>query len=140
GAAPPVSPRAAAPGPSPAVAAWGVTAAAYRSGRKRGLRSRSFATITAVTAAEKVERKEGRTMPAGSFEPSAARTATAPRGRMATPAALMERNSAMELVATPGYRLSVFSSLIALSPNGVAALPSPSMLAARLRIIDPIAG
>jgi hypothetical protein len=93
-----------------------------------------------VTAAEKVERKEGSTMPAGSFDPSAARTATAPSGRIATPAALMARKSAIELVATPGWRLSVFSSLIALRPNGVAALPSPSMFAARLRIIEPIAG
>ena len=79
-------------------------------------------------------------MPAGSFDPRAARTATAPSGRMATPAALMARKSAIELVATPGRGFSVFSSDIALSPNGVAAFPSPSMLAARLRIIDPMAG
>ncbi len=96
--------------------------------------------ITAVTAAENVERKEGRTIPAGSFDPSAARTATAPSGRIATPAALMARKSAIELVATPGRGLRVFSSAIALSPKGVAAFPSPSMFAARLRIIDPIAG
>ncbi len=53
-------------------------------------------------AAVKVERKEGTTMPAGSFDPTAARTATAPRGRMATPAALRAMKSAMGLVAMPG--------------------------------------
>jgi hypothetical protein len=61
-----------------------------------------LATSTAVHAAAKVERKEGSTMPAGSLEPTAARTATAPRGRMATPAALREMKSAIGLVAMPG--------------------------------------
>ncbi len=105
----------------------GAGAARPRSGRRgSGARfSSSFAMITAVTAAENVERKEGRTMPAGSFDPSAARTATAPSGRIATPAALMARKSAIELVATPGPRVEGVQLGHRLEPERRRGVPQP---------------
>ena len=53
---------------------------------------------------------------------------------------LIARNITMALVAVPGFELSLSSSSIALIPNGVAALPRPSMLLEMFRIIALIAG
>ena len=79
-------------------------------------------------------------MPAGSAEPAAARSAITAVGSSVTLDVLIARNSTIALVAVPGRGLSLSSSCIARMPNGVAALPSPSALADRLRIIAPIAG
>ena len=46
----------------------------------------------------------------------------------------------MAFVAVPGCGLSFSRSLMARSPSGVAALASPSMLAAMFMTMDPIAG
>ena len=54
--------------------------------------------------------------------------------------ALIARNITIASVATPGYGFSRFSSTIALRPNGVAALPRPSMFDAMFITIAPIAG
>ncbi len=80
------------------------------------------------------------TMPAGSLEPAAARSAMTPVGSSVTLEVLIARNSAMALVAVPLCGLSVSSSCMARMPNGVAALPRPSTLAEMLRIIAPMAG
>src|SRR2546427_1581331 len=83
----------------------------------------------------------GTQIAAGAVEPAAARTAIVPVGGMRWMAALLiTRNSTIGLVITPGYGFNRFNSTIALSPNGVAALPRPSMFAARFITIAPIAG
>ena len=82
----------------------------------------------------------GSQIPAALLEPIEARRAITPSGASATLEVLIARNSAMASVATPGHGLSRLSSIIALMPNGVAALPSPSMLLAMFMIIALIAG
>ena len=57
-----------------------------------------------------------------------------------TLAVLRASSIAIESVAVSGSGLSVCNSSIALMPNGVAALPRPNTLAARLSAIMPIAG
>ncbi len=79
-------------------------------------------------------------MPAGSAEPSDARSAMTAVGSRVTLAVLIARKSAIASVAVPGCGLSRSSSCIARMPNGVAALPRPSALAARFITIAPIAG
>ena len=79
-------------------------------------------------------------IPAGSAEPAAARSAITPVGSRVTLEVLIARNRTMALVAVPLAALSDSSSCMARMPNGVAALPRPSTLAAMLRIIAPIAG
>ena len=76
----------------------------------------------------------------GRVLPAAARTPMTPSGSSATLEVLMARNRHMALVATPGNGLSRFNSVIALMPNGVAALPRPSMFAEMLRIMALMAG
>ena len=66
--------------------------------------------------------------------------AMTPRGITATPEVLMARNSAIASVDTPLRVFRLSSSRIAFNPKGVAALPSPSMLAARFMIMAPMAG
>ena len=73
-------------------------------------------------------------------EPSEARSAMTPSGASATLEVLMARKSAMALVATPGTGFKRLSSIMALMPKGVAALPSPSMLEAMFMIMALIAG
>ena len=82
----------------------------------------------------------GKKMPTASSDPTDARIDTTPDGRMARADVLMARNRTIALVAVPRSPFSLSSSSIALMPKGVAALASPSMLAAMLRIIALIAG
>jgi len=63
-----------------------------------------------------------------------------PVGRRVTLLVLMARKSAIESVAVPFLPFRRSSSCMARMPNGVAALASPSMLAARFMIIAPMAG
>src|SRR5688572_33091588 len=77
----------------------------------------------------------------GEADPAAARTAIVPVGAISVmQVLLMTRNRIIGSLATPGRGLSRFSSTIALIPNGVAALPSTSMLAARFSTIATITG
>ena len=80
------------------------------------------------------------TMAVGFFAPLAARMATAVAGMSCTLLVLIARKVHMAFVAVPGCGLSPSKSFMARSPNGVAALPSPSMLAAMFITIAPIAG
>ena len=57
-----------------------------------------------------------------------------------TDAVLMARKVHIALLAEPGMGLSDCNSAIARNPSGVAALLSPSMLAAMFMTIAPIAG
>ena len=72
------------------------------------------------------------------WRPSSASSSTG--GTSCTPAVLSASIITIELVAVSVERLSFCSSSIALMPNGVAALPSPSQLAVRLRAISAKAG
>ena len=56
-----------------------------------------------------------------------------PLGSNASPEVLIARNSTMASVAVPFSPLRRSSSVIALIPNGVAALPSPRKLLDRFR-------
>ena len=112
----------------------------YLSMRKAPRRSSILATKTPAIVEHIVDRIDGTMMPVMSTASIEARTAMTPRGSTATPEVLMARNSAIELVATPGRSLSLLSSIIALRPNGVAALVSPIMFAAMFMIIAAIAG
>ena len=94
----------------------------------------------AVSVLHVVARMDGTMMPPRSWAPSEARTAMTPRGSTATPEVLMARNMAIASVATPGRGLRRSSSRMALRPNGVAALPRPSMLAPMFMIIADMAG
>ena len=96
--------------------------------------------MTPTIVAEPLANHVGKKMPAASADPSEARTPIIPLGSTASPAVLIARKSAIALVAVPGRLFSLSSSWIALMPNGVAALPRPSMLAEMLRIIAPMAG
>ena len=61
-------------------------------------------------------------------------------GKSPTLDVLIARKSTMALVATPLCRFRVSSSTMALMPKGVAAFPSPSMLAPMFMIMALIAG
>ena len=61
-------------------------------------------------------------------------------GNSVTAAVLMTRNRICASVAVSGSGLSVCNSRMALSPSGVAALSSPSMLAAMFMVMLPSAG
>ena len=76
---------------------------------------------------------------AGSWRPAARGTAGWSRERV-TAEVLSTRNRIWALVATAGVGLSDCKSFIALIPSGVAALSRPRILAARLRVMDEIAG
>ena len=82
----------------------------------------------------------GKRMPAASLEPRDARSPITPVGSMARPAVLMARKRTIALLAVPFSLFRVSSCSIARIPNGVAALPSPSMFADMLRIIALMAG
>src|SRR5690606_22519585 len=76
----------------------------------------------------------------GSTEPNIARSAIIEIGIMVSPEAFSTKNiiCASDAVSLSG--LISCNSLIALSPNGVAALSSPRMLALKFMMIDPVAG
>ena len=90
--------------------------------------------------AEALANQVGKKIPLASADPRAARIPMMPDGKMARPAVLMARNSTIALVAVPIRLLYLFSSSIALIPNGVAALPRPRMLAEMFRTIALMAG
>src|SRR5207253_8350509 len=108
--------------------------------RKTGNRSRILAIVTPETAAQAVAMIEVPTMAEGLLDLLAARMAMAVTGISCTELVLMARNVHIALVAVPGRGLSDSRSFMARSPSGVAALPSPSMLAAMFISIEPIAG
>ena len=76
----------------------------------------------------------------GWADPAAARMATALAGTSWIEPVFTARNVHIALDAVPGRGLSFSRSCMARSPSGVAALASPSMLAAMFMIIEPIAG
>ena len=76
----------------------------------------------------------------GDVDPRLARTPITPSGNSETLVALIARKSTIASEALAGVRFRRCSSVIALRPNGVAALPSPSTFDARFMIIAPIAG
>ena len=79
-------------------------------------------------------------MAVGWTDPAAARTATALAGMSCTELVLSARKVHIALVAVPGRGFNFSRSCMARSPSGVAALASPSMLAAMFMIIEPMAG
>ena len=108
---------------------------------KYGRRCRSSTAVTATTKEIEVATSVGIQIARGICDPAAKRIAAVPVGGISTiDAELIARNSAIALVATPGWGLRRSSSTMALMPNGVAALPSPSMLDERFITIAPIAG
>ena len=76
----------------------------------------------------------------GYWAPAAALSPIMPDGKIANPDVLIAKNKHMELVATPWVLFSLFISIMALRPNGVAALPKPSILEVIFMIIMLIAG
>src|SRR3981081_2308827 len=102
--------------------------------------SRNLAEMIATVAAQSVAINAVPTIAVGRLEPETARIAIAVVGINCTELVFMARNVHIALVAMPGCGLSVSRSRIARNPSGVAALPSPSMLAAMFISIDPIAG
>ena len=81
--------------------------------------------------------KRGKNTSAGFAAPSCARYAMIVVGMMVKPLAPSTTNIIMALDAFDLSLLSVWSSDMALSPIGVAALSSPSMLAAKFMNIVP---
>ena len=97
--------------------------------------------MTAASVEQVVATRVGIQKARGSVDPAASRTSMVPRGGIkVTLEVLMARKSAIESEATPGRGFKLRSSTIAFSPKGVAALPSPSMLAAMFRIMALMAG
>ncbi len=103
-------------------------------------RENNLAAITAITVFTALAAIVVTKIDAGVVAPSEARSAMTPEGSTATPLVLIARKSTIALVAVPFVLLSASSSCIALMPNGVAALPRPSTLAAMFMIIAPMAG
>src|SRR5439155_3452273 len=103
-------------------------------------RSSTLAETIATVSAQIVAPRQGRMIPAGSLECAEARSAITVVGTSCNDAVLMARNNTCALVAVPGVGFSLSSSSIALIPNGVAALPRPSMLAAMLSSIAEMGG
>ena len=96
--------------------------------------------MIATVAAHRVASSAVPTIAVGRVEPADARSAIAVAGINCTDAVLIARKVHIALEATPGRGLSCSKSRIARKPSGVAALPSPSMLAAMFMSIEPIAG
>src|SRR5437868_5024197 len=76
----------------------------------------------------------------GTVDPAAASTPIIVAGTSCTPEVVTAMNVTIALVATSLSGFNVCSSSIALIPRGVAALLSPSTLAARARTTAPAAG
>ena len=140
GAAPaPAMVSAAAPAsPAPSTNTASVGEGSVRA--KKGSRLKSTAAETPTIVAHPLANQVGRKMPTASADPTEARSDTTPEGRIASADVFMARNNTIALVAVPVLEFSLSSSSMALIPNGVAALPNPSILAAILRIIALIAG
>jgi hypothetical protein len=108
--------------------------------RNRGNFASSVAARIATSVAHADANQVVKTIPAGSFEPAAARSARTPVGMIASPAVLIARKSTMAFVAVPFTGFSRSSSCMARIPNGVAAFPNPRIFEPMLRIIALIAG
>jgi len=93
-----------------------------------------------VTALHNVATNAVPTIAVGSRACCAASTAMAVTGTSCTEPVFNARKVHIALVAVPGCGFSLSSSRIARSPRGVAALPRPSMFAARFNTIAPMAG
>ena len=87
-----------------------------------------------------VARITGPMISVGLAEPEAARMAITAAGINWTLLVLITRKVHMASVAVPFFSLRRFSSSMAFSPRGVAALPSPSILAEMFMIMAPMAG
>ena len=79
-------------------------------------------------------------MSVGLVAPAATRSATVVAAMICTWDVLMAMNVHIAFVAVSVVLFSDWSSLNALSPIGVAALPKPIMLAAMFRTMFPNAG
>src|SRR4029077_13082162 len=90
--------------------------------------------------AKKVAIKVDPTIPVGFFEPLMARILMAVAGTSWMELVLIARKVHIAFVATPCLVFSSFSWLMARRPSGVAALLTPSMLAAMFMTMEPIAG
>src|SRR5665648_1167724 len=76
----------------------------------------------------------------GLTEPALRRTAITVAGMIVIQEVFKARNVIMAGLAVSGVAFSFWSSCIAFSPKGVAALPNPSMLALKFIIMAPSAG
>ena len=108
--------------------------------RNRGRRASAVAARMPTRVAVPLANHVGKKMPAASVEPSETRRPRTPLGSTASPAVLMARKSTMALLAVPFRPFSLSSCSMARMPNGVAALPKPSMLLEILRIMALMAG
>ncbi len=102
--------------------------------------SKIFAAVIPVIVAQSAPKKEVPIIIAGSLLPEAALIAIAVAGIKVNPAVLIVKKVHIALVAVPLFSFSESSSSIAFNPNGVAALPSPSIFADIFIIIEPTAG
>ena len=108
--------------------------------RNAGSFSRSLTDVTPATAAHVVAMSAVPMIAVGSFDPAAARIATAVAGMSWMELVLIARNVHIAFVAVPGRGLSDSRWPIARRPRAVAELPRPSMFAAMFITIAPSAG
>src|SRR5258705_2158572 len=94
--------------------------------RKRGSLASNVAARIAASVAHAEANQVVTRIPAGSFEPVAARSATTLVGRIARPAVLIARKSTMALVAVPFTGFHRFSSCIARIADRGAPVPRSS--------------
>ena len=84
--------------------------------------------------------KMGRITTDGRVEPARERTAMMVEGTKEIPPKIKAKYTAISSETSPGDGLTFSNSCIALMPSGVAAWLKPSRLAAKLRVIAPMAG
>ena len=89
---------------------------------------------------QNVASRSGTNTSVGCSAPICARYTMMETGMMVSPEVLSTRNIIIGSVAVSLRGLSVWSCSMAFSPSGVAALSSPSMLAAMFMKMDPVAG
>jgi hypothetical protein len=100
----------------------------------------AFTAMTAAIVAAVVATIDVPMMSVGFCEPAAASTPIIVAGMSCTPDVVIARNVTIGFVAVSWSLLSVCIDSIALMPSGVAALASPSMLAATASTMAPAAG
>ena len=104
------------------------------------MRCTSATPISATSVAKYVVSRMGRNTSAGLAAPSCARYTMMLIGMSVSPDVFSTRNMICAFVAVSFSGFNVCSSFMALSPSGVAALSSPSMLAEKFMMIEPSAG
>ena len=115
--------------------------ASSRMGRqKRLMRWLMLTAVMPTTVDTVVVSSVGMKMSVGCAAPICARYIMMLTGIRIRPEVLMTRNMIIGLVAVSLRGFSSWSSFIAFSPKGVAALSSPSMLADRFMKMEPMAG